>query len=1575
MSSRQSKRKVRQSRIDLDDKYQQYSLRLDDLRGHDVTSPSQFGVESGESDMMMRGTGTQSVDLKEHLIKLITTNRLNPDIDDASFESVDASESEDDVLIDRPMAASGSLIKQDLLTTANKQPDGDVKTAIVSVQKLEEEGHYVPTDVRNKTTRLENRLLREDPEKSRFFDATGALRNDAPLLRRIPPPMRKKKTIQAPGETENVDESMFVPASIWGVENASTARHIRVEIREIRFLSHPLSSDQEVLAFKLQQLVESYLRDIDFSRTQYFMDRIQALRREMKKRPEDEKRILGEIVECHAMRDTEEERLVNKREAIVETWHVLRDLRTKGRTTTGITLKWHSRKYNEEEKAKESNEFEKTITKRAKEMCRLKELETGEKLDLEKVKNDLKAAHSDRGLRQPGETQWLPVLVETPIDEYDDLVLEEKDRFVKLAKARLYVSFMMGTTELRSDDVPVDRTFKAAPNIGCHAITMHIPTGVRVHIREYGYDKSRELGSVVLPVYNGDPPKFMDYEFTGTTMLEDGRMIQGIMTARCFIEPAPESLLTLISPGNNVKPRKPRPHARISVQKLLEIADEHDPNDPYMIAAIASIKEERGEHGISGSFKLDADAEATLFASIMPSEICKEIESRANDIVRPSAEKPVLFEEKEHQIHVDDVVTEPQIPSFKEWFLALCGCCRKQNKEDKLVFHRLQPNSSIVLHLERALYLPRRTGREGTFSGLRLCSSDPMSPELIARISFLNVSVLTRVAVDMEEPIKKSVELRIIKEGEVIPFWGDVQDKCIRIDLFDKYSKKENHFLATAQIPLRSVFLSGRIEGSLVMKAAPFYMSHEPMEQSPRLSLSVTMKPKLAVDSYPLPHPVGETDQINELAHDLWNKLRDLNNKRRYVFFVMTSTGKALLPCRLIKKQAIDGLEGNLALLAFVSLIPSVPDTDIPEKEGYVCHSSQAFLDKAIGSYLEHAILLCNVLLSRGEDAYVVLGSDISTGHCACVLTRVPAEGALEKKGHKKYTYLFIDPISGNIFQVSDPYCAVHDIGTVFNDKNIWFNLQATGRPNDISWDFEDPKTKNWAKFWTEKGGLPEMPDDFQPSQLKLHDYSEEHKQEIAMIVRKMVNESVENLRNPKKTVWNADLGSAIGNLVKNRKKLASSENHEKNEFDAMLNDVRKNYERFRIEGSPFFIGYVYDKNNLDDLEENINEEIKKRELYYGIEGAEMACSVVITPYPNDIFAIWILVVAANPKDQDKKEEDSDQEAVDRGAPKPKKAQSGSASDSEDVAAQPVRKGSKATSIRRKKLVAAVEAEAERQKIDFSSSSDSEGPKKETPKAKKARAQRKRRDSYRSDEPEKAPARKTPQHKKADRSPEPEKKETPKKRSSPQKEDHSSSLESEKKETPKKRSTPQKEGHSSSPDNVVLTESSDRDESPKHTKTSSSEVKHKDSSASEHEEPVQVEPTIKLGEVDQEESSSQPVETKPPPKPSPARRRPVGNSDSESGDVLPKKKKVQRRQVAPQSNRKAVSRRRTRRSPSPSESEGDDSDDSSDVVEPVKVEDRKRSMPSRRRGRDDDPKPSKSAKIQFSSDSLETDSD
>ena len=591
-----------------------------------------------------------------------------------------------------------------------------------------------------------------------------------------------------------------------------------------------------------------------------------------------------------------------------------------------------------------------------------------------------------------------------------------------------------------------------------------------------------------------------------------------------------------------------------------------------------------------------------------------------------------MYDEGQHQLQVEDVLTQPVLPSFTQWLASLFGRFKKDDRDSRLVFHRLQPNSSIVLRLDQAFYLPNRNGSEGTFSGLRLCSSNPSAPDLFARISFLNVSVVTPVAVESEEPIKKSVELRIIKDGEPVPFWGDVQDKCIRIDLFDKYSQTENHFLATAQIPLRSVFLNGKIEGSLVMKSAPFYMSHQPMEQLPRLSLSVSMKPQLAVDSYPMPSPVGEIDILNDRAHQLWNSFREKYGKRRHVFLVMTSLLESYLPCRLIKKQTLEGLEGNLPLLAFVSLIPSLPDTDIPDKPGYIIGTSQNILDNQLGSYIEHAVLLCNILLGRGENVYVVLGSEISTGYCAYVLRRTPVGPPPQSKKEKqKYNHLLIDPISGNIFEVTDPHCAIHDIGTIFNDKNMWYNVQASGRPDEIDWDFENEKSKNWVRFWTEKGELPEGIN-FQPDHLTVEDYIEEHKSDIQELVEKLTEESVEELRKPQDTIWHKGLEQELVCLLKQRKKLSSPERHDRNEFEGLLNKVRRHHKSFRIEGSPFFIGYVYDENNLDDLQEHINEEIKKRELYIGIEGAQLARAVVITPYPNDIFAIWILVVVANPK-------------------------------------------------------------------------------------------------------------------------------------------------------------------------------------------------------------------------------------------------------------------------------------------------------------------------------------------------------
>jgi centrosomal protein CEP76 len=94
-------------------------------------------------------------------------------------------------------------------------------------------------------------------------------------------------------------------------------------------------------------------------------------------------------------------------------------------------------------------------------------------------------------------------------------------------------------------------------------------------------------------------------------------------------------------------------------------------------------------------------------------------------------------------------------------------------------------------------------------------------------------------------------------------------------------------------------------------------------------------------------------------------------------------------------------------------------------------------------------VLLCNLLLGFGLDAYVAIGTN-SEGSHAWVLTRRQAGG--------KAKVDFWESLTGTKMDSDDP--RVHrfyrTIGSVFNHKSFMGNIQADDRVVNTNWDFED---------------------------------------------------------------------------------------------------------------------------------------------------------------------------------------------------------------------------------------------------------------------------------------------------------------------------------------------------------------------------------------------------------------------------------------------------------------------------------------------------------------------------------------
>jgi hypothetical protein len=323
----------------------------------------------------------------------------------------------------------------------------------------------------------------------------------------------------------------------------------------------------------------------------------------------------------------------------------------------------------------------------------------------------------------------------------------------------------------------------------------------------------------------------------------------------------------------------------------------------------------------------------------------------------------------------------------------------------------------------------------------------------------------------------------------------------------------------------------------------------------------------------------------------------------------------------MIKRQKLETIDSQLAVLTFVSLLSVIPDSNVPDRSGRVWSTCQEFLDAGRGTMADHAVFLCNILLGLGEDAYVVLGNDIATGLCAYVLVRFHDAGS--KKGDKDILVI-LDPLGGNVFQISDVTCPLFDVGTVFNGENLWLNIQQAGRPSELFWDLEEEE--QWISFFKKNEKIPELASWNIESELKAEAADSSRGREIKHLVTEEVKALVEESRD--ETQWYLeDFQVDLQKLLSQRRVLGD---RGRGAFEPALQNFRKKYDDIRIEGSPFFVSCIDEEGCEDFLRDEIERQIQRRALHGG-QGAWMQQAVSVTAYPNHIYAIWVLVCSVYP--------------------------------------------------------------------------------------------------------------------------------------------------------------------------------------------------------------------------------------------------------------------------------------------------------------------------------------------------------
>lgn len=298
----------------------------------------------------------------------------------------------------------------------------------------------------------------------------------------------------------------------------------------------------------------------------------------------------------------------------------------------------------------------------------------------------------------------------------------------------------------------------------------------------------------------------------------------------------------------------------------------------------------------------------------------------------------------------------------------------------------------------------------------------------------------------------------------------------VEFNLFDRVVVRENtsgsgiserhekRWLASFNLPFQTIFHNKTVNGTVPMTLPLINMGYRIPEpaQAVNLSFYATLEPNI-VPPEPAEddRPSSEDDVLTTYAKK-W--LKDLESRadadRNICVLAPSSFGESVFVTRYIHPQKPPpSCDSEESIARYVSLVPFAMDEDDSGERDDIWFTSHEFLQMQQGDWEEHAILLCNFLLSKGKQAYVCLGTAMPDGDAAFVLTK-------ERLGNKEVWYCR-NPTTGQKFEQADPDCPLKDVGMVFNRENVWANIQKPQYDiRNLNLDFDNAKC--WRSFFGE---------------------------------------------------------------------------------------------------------------------------------------------------------------------------------------------------------------------------------------------------------------------------------------------------------------------------------------------------------------------------------------------------------------------------------------------------------------------------------------------------------------------------
>ena len=981
------------------------------------------------------------------------------------------------IVCDKKKSTEDQEEKENFVSTADSKANKNENTPLVE-DPDDSTGIFINENLlvkKGNQKRFVNRMNWTDHDKV-FLTENNEILKDNVLIRSTPQDnfdiskgKNKPKTISNYGKF-----TQFVPGFIWDSSFSDMKNLLKVEIKSIRFTLHRLSSDQFYYTERLKALYRDYIENLQLSREDHLTARIKILRNILKDENEcDEIHILDELMQCEENLDNESMKMRIFRDELTSTWHEVNYLREKMRfIETPVALKWKKTKLSDEEKRKEREDYELELAQRAEEILRLNLLLGGEGMEKKAIIETIRQKHRQMGLRLPGESKWVPELVEISITDKSKIPQADADRLEEANNTYIYAKVFAGDVSSTSLASCLSTDFTARINFGTKILVTRIPKFIKLQIWEQSSKGVTKLADATMPVFVGQPTGYSEFVFTSQTATKDGKIQEGIISGAAYIATNPKLTEAQLRENKNRQKAKQKvENSSLPGKVRNDIIKSHnlDPNNPATIEALTrgtpnySIKTDLSQ------FSVDTFKKSLSFASMAPTQKYKEtLQLKETEKEIKKEEEPITI----RNIELDEVVSEQPMPSILNFFLSLF-----QRKRPLKPVEWNPPKDEFIgkatkLHIRitRITNEPKRT---------RMC----LIPKQINSLGFKSpieekcsfyVNAKVGDQAFKTEPVQ-TVEGRWNAEFEFdLGQLENSQTETLKINLYDQVKYQfpedictEDHFLGALEIPISSLENNCKMKGDFLIETPPLQLAYV----------------------YP-----GKTFFFMEVAFS-----PRLEHTINHPFYCIVNGIKRPLQSLISSHRPPEGVSTIYSLLRLTSMLPWV------QSVGDNVETSQEFLQKGYGTSLEHAVFFCNCLLSFGIDASVILADDIFQGFGAFVMTKEDERGK------------FYDP-SNNKAYIGPPF---RKPILAFNTRGLWVNQNY----ENVSLDFEHSNTWNLVRFGSEVVPVQVKDLKYEKSDADIEDLKEKLTKNVKEFITEIVAE---------KAVWNKSLSNNLESILDN---------------------------------------------------------------------------------------------------------------------------------------------------------------------------------------------------------------------------------------------------------------------------------------------------------------------------------------------------------------------------------------------------------------------------------------------------------